>query len=220
MKKIIAAAAIGLFLSTNAMASDLIQVKEGIGSVYNINNREEQYHNLAKTAEKEDAWLCVEDKCYDMGCGEEEKSVELNLEYILDVLKEYPDQEKALWAHIHPEKFHTSDRIHFVSVDDIISHAKMKRKIRNDLGIKLEAEVYDGKGFWKFDVTDKLESEILLKTETIHGTHYPHQFILTVQLSQIEKDLLQKNLPREQEIEEIIKKSLEKGVILSYQPME
>ncbi|MBU2562073.1 MAG: hypothetical protein KKF68_00215 [Nanoarchaeota archaeon] len=226
MKKTLYALLIGLAIlqSVNLDFDNKIRIRSGTGTVYNISYAEarKQFHNLANNAEREDAWICLEGKCYDLGFAEGREEVEFDVEKIITLLnKRHPSSIKAIWVHPHPKKILIENFIYPPSLADVIAHAKLKRRLKEDTNTILESEVYDGKGVWKYDITTRLESELHTKISGPHGDSYPHRFMLELQMPGIKKEILRDMfLSRQERIERYIERMRRLGVILTYASLE
>lgn len=193
---------------------NIINIKSGSGKVYNISYSKgrSRLHELAKTAKKEDAWLYVNEKWYDVGYSEEETQTYLAADSITRLLKE--DQGEAILTHIHPHS--TEYQIFPPAPFDIASHAQLKKEARKNPKIEFKSEVYDGYGVWRYDTTESIESKI----EGAGGGVYAF-FGLPHQVEKLRKRILEDNsLSRKERIERYIEASKELGIILTYTLIE
>jgi len=205
--------------SSPALAKDdYIRVKEGKGHVYMVSESEgsKQLHRVAKTAEKEDAWLYTAGKWYDVGKSEEVDNVRINLEGTVKLMKKHKSEKEAKFVHIHPKKY-VGEGGAPPSTYDLVTHGKLKRMLRDKLQMRLVSEVYTGDGVWTYDITGSLE-------EDIHNAS-PGKFSKwTVVESMINREALltlgNESLSKEERIENYISEVKKLGVILSYQPLE
>lgn len=207
--------------SSPALAKDdYIQVKKGKGQVYTVSENEgnKQLHGVAKTAEKEDAWIYTAGKWYDIGESEEEDNVTIPLNNVVNILKKNHKSEKeAKFVHIHPKEG-IEERVSPPSVYDLELHGKLKKMFRDKLTMKLVSEVYDGDGVWAYDISDELEKDMLYaarnggfnKWESIRGSIFIEELFT----------LRDKELSRKEKIEKYIFAVKKFGVILSYTPLE
>lgn len=206
--------------SSPALAKDdYIQIKNGKGHVYTVSENEggKQLHKVAKTAEKEDAWVYVANKWYDIGKSEEETSTLISTKDTVNFLKKnYPDEKRIKFVHIHPKKV-IKERVSPPSVYDIELHGKLRKLIRDKLQARLVSEVYDGDGVWTYDISDDLETYIqkaadngFSKWEITRGS------ILVEELFTLRDE----SLSRKEKIEKYISAVKKYGVILSYTPLE
>ncbi|MDP2907665.1 MAG: hypothetical protein Q8O03_07015 [Nanoarchaeota archaeon] len=209
----------GINSSPALTKDDYIQVKNGKGRVYTVSENEgnNQIHQVAKTAEKEDIWVYTAGKWHDVGKSEEENSALTSLEDIVKLLKKnYAHEEKAKFVHIHPKKI-IKERVSPSSVYDFELHGKLKKMFRDKLTMKLMSEVYDGNGVWTYDISDGLEKDILnagnngfSKWEVTRGS------ILVEELFTLRDE----SLSRKEKIEKYISAVRKHGVVISYKPLE
>ena len=206
--------------SSPALAKDdYIQAKEGEGYIYTVSESEgsKQVHEVAKTAEKEDIWLYVAGKWYDVGVSEEKDNASVYLDGVVKLLKKnHKDEKEVKFVHIHPKKV-IEERVSPPSVYDLELHGKLKKMLRDKLTMKLISEVYDGDGVWTYEISDKLEEDILnaahnsfSKWEITRGNIFIEELFT----------LRDKELSRKEKIEKYISVVKNLGVILSYTPLE
>lgn len=221
MKKIIPI--IGLcsilhFSSPTLIKDDYIQVKSGKGHVYIVSESEgnKQLHEVAKIAGKEDAWVYLAGRWYDVGTSEQEDNVSINLDYVAKLLKKHKNEKEAKYAHIHPKRT-TQGHVAPPSTYDIFTHGKLKRMLKDKLQMKLSAsEIYTGDGVWTYDITDSLENDIdNTKLDSLGW------MILS---SMILKETLlisgNKSSSKEKKIEDYISAVKKFGIIASYKSLE
>ncbi|MBL7100682.1 MAG: hypothetical protein ISS23_01870 [Nanoarchaeota archaeon] len=222
---------------TGIIETNPIKVVKGPGTVYDISINQIQriYHQFAKTTQKEDVHLYVDGKLYDIGFAEKTGSVIIDSDYTIKLLKEkHPNSKNVIFIHPHPLNNVDSEEIRPPNNQDIWTYATLKTKIRKETGINLEAVIYDGRGVWTYEITEKFESEvnksILYQKKQLEegkapifttGTGNLYHDIFFTLLNKLEKKILEDNsLSREEQIKKYIEEIKKLDIIFTYTPLE
>lgn len=223
MKKKLLGLGLGILLSANiAFGGDVIKVKPGAGTIYNVPYEESrlQFHEVAKTADKEDFWLQVGDKVHDIGDSEIGRTVHRkSKEKLTDLLKEsHPDQKEVRAVHNHPKKI--TNEVHPPSPSDIYNHTILKEHLKKKLNIEVKSDVYDGFGIWTYDSTKELK-EKLEEPGFFLDDGPPHLTYLSMAMGNLVEEVLQnKSLSRKEKVQRFIEGVEPLGVKLTYISLE
>lgn len=136
-----------------------IYVKKNAGHKYYMSKSdvEKNLDELSRNAYLEDAWIFHNNILTDIGFDEDTLSVKI-IEFFLSttIINAKPNDTITLY-HIHPDSY-IKNRFSYPSIADIINHGTLKPKMYNN--IKLVQKMFDGRGMWEYDVTDKMLEEI------------------------------------------------------------
>lgn len=193
----------------NCLARDSVRMKEGVGKEYYViyNNRK-AFQVSAREDVKEDAWLCFNTMCYDVGFNEADDEVSVDGEELMRIINLNNYKGNVYLRHIHPAKLKRyKDNISPPLGRDITGHLNFQEYFKK-LGVNVISEVVVEDGWWRYEGTFKLKSKL-------DGSHKGD--VLNEHL----KDFYRINsepIPRDEKIRKFISSAAEKGIKLSYTP--
>ena len=158
-----------MFFVESGWARPALSVRAGAGWQYDISQSEGEsdLRGLSRTALTEDAWLCLDSKWFDIGYAEKARSVAIDLEAAVFVVRTIALRPGGGMKKLSPPVFY---HIHLYQTDarwvdppsapDIHALARLKQKCRPMLGAELTGALFDGRGEWIFDISGELERGI------------------------------------------------------------
>lgn len=218
---------LGLALSLGACATthyDTIDVRRGRSHVYNMSYEEgeKQIHQVAKTREKEDCWLFIDGTWYDLGLFESKKGVYFSIKSLEKLIKKHPPKSGIIiGAHPHSIKNVPYDLVYPPSPQDVVTHTKFKKELKEKFNVRLISRVYDGHGVWEFDATEHLG--LLLNTpdkKRDAKLRHEKKEIETKWLYAVRGILYNEGMSRREKIKRYIKAVKDFGLIHTYKSLE
>lgn len=168
LKSMLYAAMLSFFSpdSTANGLSEPVSFSEGSGNAYRRDRAqgENDLINLCTSVCKEDLWLFVGNRWYDIGLGETRGTVSQDNQLVNDILSN--TNGTVTEYHNHPHAWCPNSDGDFISLEpmsdtDIIAHVYLSKRVKESGNRRLISKVADEHGIWTYYVSDELRSRIL-----------------------------------------------------------
>lgn len=206
--------------------SEPVSVSKGTGNVYRRNRSlgESDLMNLSSVDCREDLWLFIANRWYDVGRDEVIDGVAQDTSVIENILSNTTGPVTEYHNHPH-EWCPATDGDHIslepVSTFDVIAHACLFNRVRAHNGRRLISRVVDEHGVWTYSVTDRVRAEIVKNNveviEDLASVLYENSRNLKYEDSRNLNYVPRADLSRR--LDSYIRRAREKGVIVSYRRM-